>query len=73
MSADPIDTKRPPGRPRGPLSPGVINTLRNCADQLDRSLALRIGAMDSLSRIEDVQKQQRAIVIAVVETLRALA
>jgi hypothetical protein len=51
----------------------MINTLRNCADQLDRSLALRVGAMDSLSRIEDIQKQQRAIIIEVVGTLRALA
>lgn len=70
MSAEAANV--PSGR-RAALSPGMIATLRNCADQLDRSLALRIGAMDSLSRIEEVQKQQRAIVISVVETLRALA
>lgn len=68
MSASPADARRRPA-----LSPGMITEIRNAADQLDRSLELRVGAMDSLSRIEDVQKQQRAIIIAVVETLRALA
>lgn len=68
-----IEAKRGPGRPRAALSPGMILTIRNCADQLDRSLALRVGAMDSLSRIEEVQRQQREILMTVVGTLRALA
>lgn len=72
MSAEPAEVEPRRGR-RPALSPGIIQTLRNCADQLDRSVAMRVGVMDSLSRIEDIQRQQRAIVVDVIRTLRELA
>lgn len=72
MSAEPAEVEPRRGR-RAALSPGIIQALRNCADQLDRSVAMRVGVMDSLSRIEDIQKQQRAIVVDVIRTLRELA
>jgi hypothetical protein len=60
-------------RGRAPLSPGLLQTLRDCAADLDKSLALRVGVMDSQSRIETVFREQRAIIEDVSRRLRELA
>ena len=61
------------GRPRAPLSVGMLAILRGCADKLDTALALRIGQMDSASRVDAVMREHRQIVEEVVRTLRSLA
>jgi hypothetical protein len=69
VSAEPKDI----GRKRAPVSPGLLTALRDCADTLDRALALKIGVMDSQSRVESVLREQRALIASVAASLRALA
>jgi hypothetical protein len=60
-------------RGRAPLSPGLLQTLRDCADRLDASLSLRVGMMDSQSRVDAVFKAQREAIMEVAAVLRSLA
>ena len=69
MSAEPKDISRK----RGPVSPGLLAAIRECADTLDRALELKIGMMDSQSRVDAVMREQRALIASVAASLRALA
>jgi hypothetical protein len=50
-----------------------LQTLRECADRLDASLSLRVGMMDSQSRVDAVFKAQREAIMEVAAVLRSLA
>jgi hypothetical protein len=67
MSAEPLR------KARAPISPALLGTLRDCADTLDQALSLKVGMMDSQSRVEAVMREQRELVTRVAATLRALA